>query len=494
MTSHQKRIAIAILALMLPASLIFHEKGYSEDQANSTISADPKGIPEFRAEDPPPVNFAYVGTMSCAAAGCHGAPVTEGEFQIGREFTIWNSDAHSRAYAILFNKTSQKMAQRLKNVPGWENVVDKKGRSLIHRNERCLVCHATSASDLATSHRHSLSSGVGCESCHGPASGWLDVHKQERWKQFSGKQKEATGFKDTSNLQTRVQLCVDCHVGSSKGDVNHDLIAAGHPRLNFEMSAYQARMPQHWRRDRDIENNSSALEARLWAMGQVVTTKAAVNLLEQRATNLNAPWPELGEYDCYACHHELRDLSWRQFQKVDGQRPGALSWETWHTSMVTSAVGDADSASVLESLKGLRTEMTRPLPDREVIRRSANRTAAQLDLLAIKLGNTKFSNEKLVGLLRRVTHPNLKGSRRSWDSMTQHYLAAVAVRQSFLDAARVDNTPVPDWVTSVGKELKTVRENLLFPEDRNSPQSFGKSQIKAIDKSFKNMDGYFKNR
>jgi hypothetical protein len=232
----------------------------------------------------------------------------------------------------------------------------------------------------------------------------------------------------------------------------------------------------------------------VWAMGQVVTTKAAVNLLEQRATNLNAPWPELGEYDCYACHHELRDLSWRQFQKVDGQRPGALSWETWHTSMVTSAVGDADPASVLESLKGLRTEMTRPLPDREVIRRITNRTAGQLDLLAVKLGNTKFSNEKLVGLLRRVTHPNLKGSRRSWDSMTQHYLAAVAVRQSFLDAARVDNTPVPDWVNSVGKELKTVRENLLFPEDHNSPQSFGEKQIKAIDKSFKNMDSHFKSR
>jgi hypothetical protein len=29
-------------------------------------------------------------------------------------------------------------------------------------------------------------------------------------------------------------------------DVNHDLIAAGHPRLSFELSAFMATMPPHW--------------------------------------------------------------------------------------------------------------------------------------------------------------------------------------------------------------------------------------------------------
>ena len=51
----------------------------------------------------------------------------------------------------------------------------------------------------------------------------------------------------------QAQVCVGCHVGAPAKDgvpardLNHDLMAAGHPRLIFELSSYQANMPPHWR-------------------------------------------------------------------------------------------------------------------------------------------------------------------------------------------------------------------------------------------------------
>src|SRR5262249_60064558 len=49
-------------------------------------------------------------------------------------------------------------------------------------------------------------------------------------------------------------------------------------------------------------------------------------------------WPEFAEYDCYACHHDLKVSSWRQKRDLDlpgsGPRPaGSSPWGTWYFSM-----------------------------------------------------------------------------------------------------------------------------------------------------------------
>ena len=59
------------------------------------------------------------------------------------------------------------------------------------------------------------------------------------------------------------------------------------------------------------EGKSKAVrEAELWAMGQVVTARASLDLLGLRATRAIQSdliaWPEFAEYrDCSACHHEI---------------------------------------------------------------------------------------------------------------------------------------------------------------------------------------------
>ena len=105
-----------------------------------------------------------------------------------------------------------------------------------------------------------------------------------------------------TDLRTRARVCTDCHVGGDRAQVNHDLIAAGHPALLFENSSFldRYRPYQHWSEVEDRRRHP-ALEAEEWAVGQAVSAEAGMKLLAIRAKvttppNLH-PWPEFAEYD-----------------------------------------------------------------------------------------------------------------------------------------------------------------------------------------------------
>src|SRR5262249_41105780 len=147
----------------------------------------------------------------------------------------------------------------------------------------------------------SLLEGVGCERCHGSAAGWLSDHFSRDWQRLTDAEKKKKGFLPTRNLLFRARLCVECHVGTRDADVDHDLIAAGHPRLNFELGSFLGTMPPHWD-VRAEKKRTPDLEARAWAIGQIVSAEAAARLLAARAGNKDKPWPEFAEYDCQSCH------------------------------------------------------------------------------------------------------------------------------------------------------------------------------------------------
>ena len=86
-------------------------------------------------------------------------------------------------------------------------------------NERCVSCHApesipsTDAADQSTGFSRQLARGVGCESCHGPASVWEELHTQVNWPELR-KLDPSVGMLETESLLARVDNCSRCHVGS----------------------------------------------------------------------------------------------------------------------------------------------------------------------------------------------------------------------------------------------------------------------------------------
>jgi hypothetical protein len=161
-------------------------------------------------------------------------------------------------------------------------------------------------------------------------------------------------------------------------EVDHDLIAAGHPRLIFEFTAFHAFMPRHWADAKDRDPAKSVrgrtdFESRTWVVGQLVTTHAALELLADRARAGKKPWPEFAQHDCIACHHDLRSPS--THPPRDG-KPGAVPWSVWNLGMSRQALQAIKADQT--PLANLRRELNRGWNNRLAIADSAKFTAQQL--------------------------------------------------------------------------------------------------------------------
>jgi hypothetical protein len=382
-----------------------------------TRSADRPG-----AGTPP----ATLGVATCASAACHHGNGDLGTK--GSEYSTWIAvDPHARAYQALFNADSRRIQTNL-------------GGGKAHENPLCLQCHGMGAGLP----RSIQADGVGCEQCHGPAEKWKATHFLPG---FDGK--KTPGFVYLRDLTTRADTCTKCHVGDATREVNHDLIAAGHPRLKFEFAAYYANYPRHWTyREREERERHPDQEARLWAIGQAATARASLELLASRAERAEkGSWPEFSEYDCAACHHDLRDEEARRERvkrmKARGLKPGDLPWGDWYHGLAK-----ADAAGELKTRYAtLAQAMGRRLPDARKVAAEARAAAGLLREQQKAAASAEYppdAVERLIGALSRRRDLVEEG----WDGAAQVYLGLAA-----LNAARPDPA-------ARGKELAAVRKAL----------------------------------
>ncbi|MBC7964620.1 MAG: hypothetical protein H7Z17_01745 [Fuerstia sp.] len=414
-----------------------------------------------------------VGTNSCAAGSCHGgARLSEGRSFAA--YQIWmRKDPHSTAYEVLNNERSSRMMALL-------YATENEPAPHATKEARCLNCHVTTESSgdlqlLPTT--HAVTDGVGCESCHGPAKQWLGLHSTIAWRGLTAEAKSSLGFVDTTaDLAGRAQLCASCHVGSPGRDVNHDLIAAGHPRLNFEFSAFHANLPKHWDPQsprpteiKDVEKDP-AFEARAWLTGQLVTAQTSLRLLQHR-TEADRPWPELSEYACFSCHHDLKESSWYQTRR---KSKGQFAWGTWNYGAFPALSEDAVANGQFENLRQI---MQGPSPDRDKV----HHQAADLDLVLEKLirqeSSRDYSKHGLDQLALQMIVQSRKGDlpAESWDQTAQLYLAAVAISLARERTAAGD----PRNLT-IQNDLEAIRQELLFEDNVDSPRKYSGSQIEVI--------------
>jgi hypothetical protein len=245
----------------------------------------------------------YAGVASCVNSGCHGSTVPLNAQRIRQnEYYTWlHSDRHATAYNVLFNAVSARIARnmRLKAKPYQEKV--------------CLDCHSTNVPKELVSGRIDLEDGVQCEACHGPAGGWRAEHVQEGWTHA---QSVEHGMTDLRDLRVRAHTCDRCHIGAADRQVDHELIASGHPILAFELDNYTENMPAHW-------NPNDTHGARAWAVGQAMGLRDALNNLARHARG--ETWPEFSDMSCANCHHALRGSSARQERGWPG-RAGLPAW------------------------------------------------------------------------------------------------------------------------------------------------------------------------
>jgi hypothetical protein len=394
----------------------------------------------------------WLGAGSCGSMGCHNANGLKGELR--SEYTTWAvHDTHARAYETLFNNKSRLIAKNLQFVDGksaWEQSL-------------CLNCHVHREYEQANHHsRFAREDGVSCEACHGPAGDWISEHYKPKWQALALLEKNQLGMSDTRSIAGRVRTCTPCHVGAAGMDVNHDLIAAGHPRLAFEFTAYHALMPHHWQ---DAKDNLARpdWDAAAWLLGESITTKAALELLSVRAGGKT--WPEFAEYDCYACHHQLQNQSWRQQWNVDSSKRRLLPWNDWSFGQLPYRIESAKTAvpsKALEELATLKKIMEgRQVPDPIAVRLQAQITSLAFGPLVEQSEARRFTPEDLSSLLKQLTDFGASQKAGSWDEATKTYLAVVAVHQA-AQSAKVPQPPLAD-------ALRQIRSLLQFAPGSDSP-------------------------
>lgn len=240
----------------------------------------------------------HMGVATCASAVCHGAVSPSYNYDVLlNEYTTWShEDAHSRAYATLETERSRDMAARL-------NIGDPT------RAKICLDCHADNVPPQMRGDKFSIADGVGCEACHGGAEHWLTTHTSPK---ATYRQDVARGMYPTADLRPRAELCLSCHYGTDEKFATHRIMAAGHPRLSFEMATFLALEPPHYRIDADYRRRKPTYGGtQLWAYSQLAATQHELQQLQGPRIENTAAFPELALFNCYGCHmSSMRRTDW----------------------------------------------------------------------------------------------------------------------------------------------------------------------------------------
>src|SRR5262252_7073478 len=346
----------------------------------------------------------YIGPGSCAATSCHGSvkPIA-GSRILQNEYSTWIlQDKHSRAYQALTGNVGERMARILKLGAKAEEA------------PKCLACHALYTTPEQRGRAFEISEGVSCENCHGPASAWLGPHTTRSWPH---EKSVALGMYDTRNVIRRAEKCLECHLGTRNKFVDHEMIAAGHPDLYFELDSFSAVMPRHRKVPRESEPGKPVEEAawvgvREWAAGQAVQLRAAMERLTWRAKNERFDkkdvWPEYSELSCFACHHALGPAkdSWRQEHGYVGRRPGDPAWNAsrFVVFRLIAQQVDASTAQELEkSLDSVSAEMSKLVPDRNSVVNAASAAAPVAQRLADRLGGMQYNAVLALGTMQKIT-------------------------------------------------------------------------------------------
>jgi hypothetical protein len=333
----------------------------------------------------------YNGPGGCASSSCHGSIQPKTITRVAQnEYSIWaGQDKHARAFQVLSNDVSVRIGKIL-NLSSPPN-----------QNQKCLACHALSVAPEMRAQTFDISDGVSCEHCHGPAAGWLGAHTVKDWEKRTADEKAQLGMRDLRDLAIRSHTCLHCHVGTEEKSVDHQMIAAGHPDLTFELNLFSAVMPRHWK---DPDENPW-FGTKEWAVGQGMQLRDSLQRLARRARS--STWPEYSELDCFACHHSLTVAkdSWRQEVGYAGRTPGVPAWNAARFVVFRYAASETDAAtaSKLESemtaLSGLMGQLN---GDREQIAASADRAAELAHSLAGSLNGRSYDQTFTLQVMRKI--------------------------------------------------------------------------------------------
>lgn len=380
-----------------------------------------------------------VGTVNCASSTCHGSATPWQESNVlQNEYTTWvRLDKHAKAYAVLLNEQSQKIARNL----GLKQPA--------HESKICLDCHSHNPPAKLKGERHIVAEGVGCEGCHGPAEKWVKSHTVAN---TSHADNIANGLYPTDNPLAAAKLCLSCHFGDENRFVTHRIMGAGHPRMSFELENFAAIAPAHYRIDDDWKKRKGEYDSvKIWALGQALAAKSLLDTLADPVRGRDGMFPELVLFDCHACHHPMTEQKWSPRLGVG---PGKLRLNDSNLLMLRALVKAVDPgrakafdeqvARVHQAVSGREGDAIA----------EAKKLSAMITDLIPSFEATQFTNAHLQGVLGALIDEARAGLYSDYAGAEQAAMAITSVSASLAKRGAIKD------VKAMNRALAQVRATL----------------------------------
>jgi Cytochrome c554 and c-prime len=402
----------------------------------------------------------YTGPGSCASPSCHGGVQVRTTTSVQQnEYSTWVvKDKHAHAFAVLTNPVATRMAKILGP--------EKLGSAKADTAPKCLACHALSVLEADRARTFDSTDGVSCESCHGPASNWLGPHTTKGW---THERSVAAGMRDLRDPVHRAENCLTCHLGTADKAVDHEMIAAGHPDLYFELASFTAAMPRHWIEHAadDRTKDDPFADVRMLAAGQAVQLREQLQRVARNAQG-NA-WPEFADLDCFACHHSLTDAdnSWRQALGYAGRRAGNPPWNLSRYAVLRQIANEMDreSGRRLETeVDKLDTIMSSGNPDRTQAAAQARTTADIAGRIAQQMSTASFDQARIQRLIEAIASDGETVSREGERAAEQATMAVQSLYLAFASQGHPGND------TQIRAAIKALFQQVENPSAYNAPK------------------------
>lgn len=212
LTSNRLLTLCALAAVATGIGWATHENSGDPRNAKIDIPLSPKDV---------------VGTEACAK--CHAA-----------EINVWKQTPHHETFLTLHRK------------PQAQAIADKMGIASFKHDSACIKCHYSLQESAGTLEPIA---GVSCESCHGAAKGWVELHHDYggpgvKRDQESAEHRHArlvasmnAGMRNPVNVYLVAQSCYRCHTVPDEKLVNVGGHVAG--STNFELVAWSQGKVRH---------------------------------------------------------------------------------------------------------------------------------------------------------------------------------------------------------------------------------------------------------
>src|SRR5262249_43484447 len=137
-------------------------------------------------------------------------------------------------------------------------------------------------------------------------------------------------------------------------------------------------------------------QTKLAVVGNAALFRASADLLAAQAADKG--WPELAQFDCSACHHDLKNPSWRQQRGYAGT-PGRPRPREWPAALIATALRQAGEGSDADQFTERTAKLNdalaaRPFGKPDAVAPAARKLAEWSETNIKRLGQQKYDQAR----------------------------------------------------------------------------------------------------